>query len=79
MKLPAKEIPQKKIIITNRTNLKKNEKNEFFLSMYFSYPFFIKFYYFYSAIVALKGLSNFFIVFWPTIETREFQREKKYA
>jgi hypothetical protein len=25
----------------------------------------------------LKGLSNFFIRFWPTIETREFQREKK--
>ena len=54
MKLLAKEIPQKKIIIINRTNLKKNEKNKFFLSMYFSYPFFIKFYYFYSAIVALK-------------------------
>ncbi len=26
-----------------------------------------------------KGLSNFFKGFWPTIETREFQREKKQA
>ena len=31
---------------------------------------------FFSSILE-KGLSNFFIGFWPTIETREFQREKK--
>jgi hypothetical protein len=30
------------------------KKNKIFLSMNFSYPFLIKFYYFYSAIVALK-------------------------
>ena len=51
------QVSQQKIIIIfiiYVRNFVKIEKNTIFFSMYFFYPFFIKFYYFYSAIVALK-------------------------